>query len=208
MSDNYLFKIIVIGDIGTGKTSIIKRYVRDQFSSNYKCTIGVDFFMKELKLYNGSTAKLQLWDIAGQERFGNMTRVYYKDAVGVCVVVDVNRVATLEAVKKWKSDVDEKLSKNIPAILLINKCDSSDKDDWEPENIDDINMICTKYGFVDWFKTSAKHDLGIDESMMVLVNTILDSNMNNNNEIDCDIIRPVSFTRVDDKQKKKSSGCC
>lgn len=104
----YLYKVLVVGDIGTGKTSIIKRFVHNIFSTNYKSTIGVDFALKVIRWDEKTEVRLQLWDIAGQERFGNMTRVYYKEAVGAFIVFDVTRVGTFEAVAKWKSDIDQK----------------------------------------------------------------------------------------------------
>merc|ERR1712125_14883 len=121
--NEYLYKVLVVGDIGTGKTSIIKRYVHNIFSMHYKSTIGVDFALKVINWDENSVVRLQLWDIAGQERFGNMTRVYYKEAVGAFVVFDVTRVSTFEAVQKWKSDIDAKvfLSDNrpIPVVLFV-----------------------------------------------------------------------------------------
>lgn len=90
----------------TGKTSIIKRFVHNIFSMHYKSTIGVDFALKVINWDPSTVVRLQLWDIAGQERFGNMTRVYYREAVGAFVVFDVTRVATFEAVQKWKNDID------------------------------------------------------------------------------------------------------
>jgi len=123
----YLFKVLVVGDIGTGKTSIIKRFVHNIFSMHYKSTIGVDFALKVINWDAKTIVRLQLWDIAGQERFGNMTRVYYKEAVGAMVVFDVTRVTTFEAVSKWKNDIDQKVFINedqpIPVVLLANKCD-------------------------------------------------------------------------------------
>lgn len=74
------------GELGTGKTSFIKRYVHQFFSQNYRATIGVDFALKVLNWDQSTIIRLQLWDIAGQERFGNMTRVYYKEAVGAFIV--------------------------------------------------------------------------------------------------------------------------
>ena len=82
--------------------------------------------MKVINWDQHSIVRLQLWDIAGQERFGNMTRVYYKEAVGAMVVFDVTRVNTFEAVQKWKNDIDAKVTlppddRPIPVVLLANK---------------------------------------------------------------------------------------
>eukprot|EP00128_Syssomonas_multiformis_P012652 Colp12_sorted_trinity150504_noHs@10139 len=121
----YLFKVLVVGDIGSGKSSIIKRFVHNVFSIHYKATIGVDFASKVINWDSESVVRLQLWDIAGQERFGNMTRVYYKEAVGAFIVYDVTRNNTFEAVQKWKADIDAKVTlpdgSPVPVILLGNK---------------------------------------------------------------------------------------
>eukprot|EP01120_Amphizonella_sp_Union-15-10_P008527 TRINITY_DN307_c0_g1_i2.p1 TRINITY_DN307_c0_g1~~TRINITY_DN307_c0_g1_i2.p1 ORF type:complete len:161 (-),score=19.01 TRINITY_DN307_c0_g1_i2:25-507(-) len=117
-------KILTVGDIATGKTSLIARYAYDTFSQRYRATIGADFVWKPLTV-NGQKVRLQLWDIAGQERFGHMTRVYYKDAVGAMIVYDVTRPNTFDAVVKWKEDIDKKVffpgtKDPIPVILLCN----------------------------------------------------------------------------------------
>jgi Ras-related protein Rab-32 len=87
--------------------------------------IGVDFALKVIQLGSETIIRLQLWDIAGQERFGNMTRVYYKEAVGALVVFDVTRLSTFDGVAKWKADLDEKVrlpdNSKIPVVLLANK---------------------------------------------------------------------------------------
>ncbi|CAK5124969.1 unnamed protein product [Meloidogyne enterolobii] len=82
-----LYKVLVIGDMGTGKTSLIQRYIHDSFPSLYKPTIGVDFATKLIQ-YEDTLIRLQFWDISGQERFANMTRVYYRDSHGAFIVYD------------------------------------------------------------------------------------------------------------------------
>ncbi|KAA0202538.1 hypothetical protein HAZT_HAZT006786, partial [Hyalella azteca] len=123
--NEHLFKILVIGELGTGKTSIIKRYVHQFFSQHYRATIGVDFALKVVSWDANTVIRLQLWDIAGQERFGNMTRVYYKEAVGAFIVFDVTRAQTFDCVSKWKNDLDTKVTlpngSPIPTVLLANK---------------------------------------------------------------------------------------
>ncbi|KAJ8280430.1 hypothetical protein GJAV_G00054470 [Gymnothorax javanicus] len=170
----HLYKILVIGDLGVGKTSIIKRYAHQNFSSNYRATIGVDFALKVLN-WHSKTIRLQLWDIAGQERFGNMTRVYYREAMGVFIVFDVTRPSTFEAVTKWKEDLDSKLTlsngKNIAAVLLANKCDQGR--DVLMNNGIEMDQFCKENGFVGWFETSAKENINIDEAADCLVKHVI-----------------------------------
>ncbi|GLV40826.1 Rab32 [Carabus blaptoides fortunei] len=171
----HLYKILVIGELGTGKTSIIKRYVHQFFSQHYRATIGVDFALKVLNWDANTIIRLQLWDIAGQERFGNMTRVYYKDAVGAFIVFDVTRVATFDAVDKWKQDLDSKVQlpdgSSIPCVLLGNKCDQQKEGIVNtPGRMDEY---CKDKGFSGWFETSAKENVNIEDAAKFLVNKIL-----------------------------------
>ncbi|XP_067289136.1 ras-related protein Rab-38b [Pseudorasbora parva] len=172
----HLFKILVIGDLGVGKTSIIKRYVHQTYSTNYRATIGVDFALKVLN-WDSETVRLQLWDIAGQERFGNMTRVYYREAMGAFIVFDVNRPTTFEAVSKWKEDLDSKLilsnGQSVATVLLANKCDQNR--DFLTNNGLKMDQYCKENGFVGWFETSAKENLNINEAANFLVKHIIAS---------------------------------
>ncbi|XP_069462795.1 ras-related protein Rab-32 [Ambystoma mexicanum] len=171
----YLFKVLVIGELGVGKTSIIKRYVHQLFSQHYRATIGVDFALKVISWDSRTMVRLQLWDIAGQERFGNMTRVYYKEAVGAFVVFDVTRGSTFEAVMKWKQDLDSKVylpnGNPIPTILLANKCDQAKETHYQSPS--QMDTFCKENGFVGWFETSAKDNINIDEASRSLVENIL-----------------------------------
>ncbi|XP_061609589.1 ras-related protein Rab-32-like [Phyllopteryx taeniolatus] len=170
----YLFKVLVIGELGVGKTSIIKRYVHQLFSQHYRATIGVDFALKVLHWDSKTLVRLQLWDIAGQERFGNMTRVYYKEAVGAFVVFDVTRGSTFEAVSKWKHDLDSKVKlangSPIPSVLLANKCDQK-KEGYNNTTL--MDNFCKETGFLGWFETSAKDNVNVDEAAKFLVENIL-----------------------------------
>ncbi|XP_013112565.1 ras-related protein Rab-38 isoform X3 [Stomoxys calcitrans] len=171
----HLYKILVIGELGTGKTSFIKRYVHQFFSQNYRATIGVDFALKVLHWDPNTIVRLQLWDIAGQERFGNMTRVYYKEAVGAFIVFDVTRSGTFDCVNKWKEDLDSKVQlpdgSPIPCILLANKCDQDKQG--VVTNTEKMDDYVKEHGFAGWFETSAKENINIDEAARALVNKIL-----------------------------------
>ncbi|KAG5678566.1 hypothetical protein PVAND_008229 [Polypedilum vanderplanki] len=198
-----LYKILVIGELGTGKTSFIKRYVHQFFSQNYRATIGVDFALKVLSWDESTIIRLQLWDIAGQERYGNMTRVYYKEAVGAFIVFDVTRTPTFDAVNKWKKDLDSKVQlpdgSPIPCILLANKCDQQKQGlVTMPQKMDEY---CRQNGFAGWFETSAKDNTNIEESAKALVSKILlNDKLIHNDMLDGD--RLVLDTEDVDKPKK------
>eukprot|EP00039_Didymoeca_costata_P027050 m.17296 g.17296 ORF g.17296 m.17296 type:complete len:382 (-) comp5978_c0_seq1:1210-2355(-) len=172
----YLCKVIVVGDTGTGKTSIIKRVVQGTFSSQYKATIGVDFAMKVIDLDENTTVRLQLWDIAGQERFGTMTRVYYKEAVGAFIVCDMTRKSTFETVANWKEDIDEKVTlpdgDPIPVVLLGNKCDLNDEIEIEQA---ELQALAERTNMKACFLTSARENLNLDESIRCLIENILEA---------------------------------
>lgn len=112
---------------------------------------------------------------AGQERFGNMTRVYYKEAVGAFIVFDVTRGATLEAVVKWKQDLDSKVQlpdgSSIPCVLLANKCDQ--QKEGLVNNPTKIDEYCKEKNFAGWFETSAKENINIEEAARFLVNKVI-----------------------------------
>lgn len=170
--EEYVYKILVVGDLGCGKTSFIHRYVNHVFSNTYRATIGVDFALKTLKWDNKTSIRLQLWDIAGQERFGHMTRVYYKEAVGAMIVYDVTREKTFQAVNKWKADIDENLEVDgvsIPVVLLANKIDLAE----EPIDREVMDKFCKDNKFIGWFETSAKDNINIDTAGNYLVEHIL-----------------------------------
>ncbi|NXD71706.1 RAB32 protein, partial [Eolophus roseicapillus] len=202
----HLFKVLVIGELGVGKTSIIKRYVHQLFSQHYRATIGVDFALKVINWDSKTLVRLQLWDIAGQERFGNMTRVYYKEAVGAFVVFDVTRGSTFEAVLKWKHDLDSKVllpnGSPIPVVLLANKCDQKKDSSQNPSQMD---QFCREGGFVGWFETSAKDNINIDEAARFLVENILTNYKTFPNE-ENDVGKPK--LDLDPLKAESKSQCC
>ncbi|XP_074528670.1 ras-related protein Rab-38b [Halichoeres trimaculatus] len=199
----HLYKVLVIGDLGVGKTSIIRRYVHQTYSTNYRATIGVDFALKVLN-WNTKTIRLQLWDIAGQERFGNMTRVYYREAMGAFIVFDVTRHSTFEAVVKWKEDLDSKLTladgQSIATVLLANKCDQGRE---LTSNGIKMDQFCKDHGFVGWFETSAKDNLNICEAANFLVKHI----MATENEILKSVIPDTISPQYDHNKQSSCSGC-
>eukprot|EP01135_Chromosphaera_perkinsii_P009913 Nk52_evm6s1967 gene=Nk52_evmTU6s1967 len=171
-----LYKVLVVGEIGVGKTSFIKRYVHNSFTTNYKSTIGVDFALKVINWNPNTVIRLQLWDIAGQERFGNMTRVYYKEALGAIIVFDVSRVSTFEAALKWKQDIEDKVrlpnGDPIPCVIFANKCDLAKEG--LVCSAEKMNSFCSEHGFLGWCEISAKENINIDKAPRGLIKRMVE----------------------------------
>lgn len=205
--EEYLYKVLVVGEPNCGKTNFIKRYVHDTFSTSYKTTIGVDFALKVLNWDDGrKVIRLQLWDIAGQERHGNMTRVYYKEAAGAFIVFDATRPTTFEAVSKWKIDIDKKVflpdEQSIPIVLLANKCDLPR--DPAIKGGSEMDDYCTKNGYLCWFDTSAKCNVNISEAANALVAQLVQLDADTNRTQHPRDQGSVSLTNLPPKQK---GGC-
>jgi Ras-related protein Rab-32 len=172
--NDLLLKVLVIGESACGKTSLIRRYVHGIFQASVKGTIGVDFALKVVNWEQRRNITLQVWDIAGQERYGQMTRVYYQAAVGALVVYDVSRSTTFDAVSKWKEDVDSKVhmqdGQPIPCVLVGNKSDLTPDVVRSKETMD---AYCRQHNFVSYFETSAKDELNVAAAFQALIASIL-----------------------------------
>lgn len=103
---DYLFKIVVVGNSGVGKSSLMNRFVDNKFSDRYVSTLGVDFKIKTLKYFD-KKCKLTIWDTAGQERFMSLTSKYYRGADGVILVYDINDASTFNNLDYWMKEVDD-----------------------------------------------------------------------------------------------------
>merc|ERR1712051_1100361 len=123
---DYLFKLLLIGDSGMGKSSLLLRFADDTYAESYISTIGVDFKIRTIEL-DGKTIKLQIWDTAGQERFRTITSSYYRGAHGIIVVYDVTDQESFNNVKQWLHKIDGYGFSNVKKILVRNKSDLSGK---------------------------------------------------------------------------------
>eukprot|EP00252_Welwitschia_mirabilis_P016213 TRINITY_DN35791_c0_g1_i1.p1 TRINITY_DN35791_c0_g1~~TRINITY_DN35791_c0_g1_i1.p1 ORF type:complete len:215 (-),score=28.27 TRINITY_DN35791_c0_g1_i1:155-799(-) len=120
--EEYLFKIVVIGDSAVGKSNLLSRYARNEFNPNSKATIGVEFQTQVMEI-DGREIKAQIWDTAGQERFRAVTSAYYRGAVGALIVYDITRRITFESVSRWLDELKTHIDTNIVRLLVGNKSD-------------------------------------------------------------------------------------
>ncbi|CAO3696992.1 unnamed protein product [Rhizopus stolonifer] len=123
---DYLFKIIIIGDSGVGKSNLLLRYTSNGFLQDSRSTIGVEFATKTLKIDN-NVIKAQLWDTSGQERYKAITSAFYRGAVGALLVYDITRKSSFDHISQWLEELREYTEDNIPLLMVGNKLDLADK---------------------------------------------------------------------------------
>ena len=121
-------KIILIGDQGVGKTSIMSKFITNEFKSSYQATLGVEFKVKELYLNNTTCAKIRIWDTCGQERFRAITKQYFKNANGVFLVFDLSNKDTVNKLNIWYKDITDNIDEDCVVFLIGNKLDIKTRD--------------------------------------------------------------------------------
>uniref|UniRef100_UPI00358F2705 ras-related protein Rab-10 n=1 Tax=Myxine glutinosa TaxID=7769 RepID=UPI00358F2705 len=163
-----LFKLLLIGDSGVGKTCILFRFSDDAFNTTFISTIGIDFKIKTIEL-GGKKIKLQIWDTAGQERFHTITTSYYRGAMGIMLVYDITNSKSFENISKWLRNIDEHASEDVERMLLGNKCDMEEKRLVPKEKGE---QIAKEHG-IRFFETSAKSNINIEEAFFTLAEDIL-----------------------------------
>ena len=205
----YIFKLILIGDSGVGKSCILQRYMKNTFEESYKCTIGVDFLMKSI-IINGQTVKLQLWDTAGQEKYKSMVSSYYRGANVALIVFDLTNRKSFDNLPLWIENFYKNGPEQKNIILIGNKNDLADQrqvSQEEAEAFSETNNMM-------YFETSAKEGNNIDyvfnyaaEKLLEFYGgnnqAILIRHMTPNNDIQSTNFQDI---RIEESPHKKS--CC
>lgn len=166
---DYTFKLIIVGDASTGKTSLTHRYLSGIFVDSPRLTIGVDFFSKKIKLEDGKRVKLQIWDFGGEERYRFLLPTYSKGANGALILYDITMKKTLEHIPEYVKIVREN-SGNIPIMLIGAKLDLEEyRQISTNEGID----AAKSNGLASFVEVSSKTNLNIDNSFKTIVDLIL-----------------------------------
>jgi len=163
-----LFKVVVTGDSGVGKTNIITRFTTNEFSLESKATIGVEFGHAEVQVQDGSTVKVQIWDTAGQERFRAITRGYYRGAVGALIVYDITKSSSFTNVEKWLNELHEHADENIVVMLVGNKTDLKASREVSTE---EASKFAKAKGLL-YIETSALEGDNVKEAFTQIINEI------------------------------------
>ncbi|GMT16404.1 hypothetical protein PFISCL1PPCAC_7701, partial [Pristionchus fissidentatus] len=168
---DHLFKLLIIGDSGVGKSSLLLRFADNVFSKNFIRTIGVDFKIRTVDM-EGQRVKLQIWDTAGQERFRTITSTYYRGTHGVVVVYDVTNGESFGNVKRWLMEIDTNCE-SVPKILVGNKCESAER---RAVLTSDAQRFSESMG-IQFLETSAKNNTNVETMFNSVTRLVLEAKM-------------------------------
>ena len=195
---DYLFKYLIIGNSGVGKSCLLIRFTDDKYEEGYVTTIGVDFKIKTL-IIEGKSVKLQIWDTAGQERFRNIVSSYYKGAHGIMMVYDITDLESFGYLDSWIKEIEKNASKNVYKILVGNKSDLKNRKITFEKGKEFANLHGMKF-----FETSAKENRNVEEAFKEMTKDIINSLKKVNEKANASFV----IEKKKGKDLNKKGRCC
>ncbi|KXJ68675.1 ras-related protein Rab-35 [Aedes albopictus] len=198
---DHLFKLLIIGDSGVGKSSLLIRFSDNTFSGSYITTIGVDFKIRTVVI-NGERVKLQIWDTAGQERFRTITNTYYRGTHGVIVVYDVTNGESFANVKRWLQEIESNCD-------VVNKVLVGNKNDDPARKVvitEDAQRFANQMD-IQLFETSAKDNINVEEMFLAITEQVLRHKKQTQKQVQSDQSNDTVNLRKGANIKKKNK-CC
>eukprot|EP00300_Choanocystis_sp_HF-7_P030628 c39500_g1_i1.p1 GENE.c39500_g1_i1~~c39500_g1_i1.p1 ORF type:complete len:225 (-),score=44.53 c39500_g1_i1:187-810(-) len=165
---DYLFKLVLIGDSGVGKSCLLLRFADDSFTETYVSTIGVDFRFRTLDI-DGKLIKLQIWDTAGQERFRTITSAYYRGADGIIVVYDITHHESFEHVDDWLREASRYAKDGVIKMIVGNKSDREDR----AVTAEDGAALADKNG-MRFIETSSRNATNVEQAFRLISQQLMD----------------------------------
>ncbi|BGP43978.1 ras GTPase [Rhodotorula kratochvilovae] len=198
-----LFKLLLIGDSGVGKSCLLLRFADDTYTESYISTIGVDFKIRTIEL-EGKTVKLQIWDTAGQERFRTITSSYYRGAHGIIVVYDVTDQDTFANVKQWLQEIDRYACEGVNKLLVGNKSDLAQK---KVVDYAVAKEFADQIG-VSLLETSAKNATNVEQAFLTMAKQIKDRTAASAPAAGGPGKAPVKLSGGAAVNQQQAGGCC
>lgn len=206
---DYLFKVVLIGDSGVGKSNLLSRFTRNEFNLESKSTIGVEFATRSIQV-DGKTIKAQIWDTAGQERYRAITSAYYRGAVGALLVYDIAKHLTYENVERWLRELRDHADQNIVIMLVGNK---SDLRHLRAVPTDEAKAFAERNG-LSFIETSALDSTNVETAFQNILTEIyrIVSQKQIRDPPEGDTIRPQNVEQIEVKPTMNAEGmrkqCC
>eukprot|EP00826_Nyctotherus_ovalis_P064239 TRINITY_DN9418_c0_g5_i1.p1 TRINITY_DN9418_c0_g5~~TRINITY_DN9418_c0_g5_i1.p1 ORF type:complete len:215 (-),score=53.97 TRINITY_DN9418_c0_g5_i1:126-770(-) len=195
-----IFKGILIGEAGVGKSCILHRLVSNEFKDDYEVTIGAEFSSVIVRM-KGKVIKLQVWDTAGQENFRSMIRVFYKGSHAAFLVFDITRGETFEHLEDWVNDIRDNALPNVKIVLLGNRKDEENNRQIATEK---AKEFCGKFDLAGYYETSAKSGEGIRTVFTEMTKTLY---KNDGDQQTQGMDGAIRGARINPRIRKKD-GCC
>lgn len=197
-----LLKVIILGDSGVGKTSLMNQYVHKRFSNQYKATIGADFLTKEVMIDN-KLVTLQIWDTAGQERFQSLGVAFYRGADSCVLVHDITDAKSFDNLESWMDEflahAAPRNAETFPFVVLGNKADLSQRRQVTTRK---ASAWCSSKGDLPYYETSAKEAVNVEQAFQTIAKNALAQEHANK-----PIFIPDKVDLTADQEKPKG-GCC
>lgn len=164
---DYSFKLVIVGDSGVGKTNLLTRFTRNQFSLNSRNTVGFNNDQKTLTI-EGKIIRAEIWDTAGQERYRSMSPSFYRGSVGALVVYDISNKESFDNIPKWIKEIKTHAEGVIATLIIGNKCDRTDRVVFTEQANEFASK--NKYGLIE---TSAMNDVNVEKAFEILLQSIV-----------------------------------
>lgn len=177
-SYDVLYRVVLIGDSGVGKTALLLRFCDDIFDLSFVSTIGIDFRIKSITV-QGKRVKLQIWDTAGQEKFQSVASSYYRNAHGIMLVYDVMDAHSFIHISKWVNNISKSASSDIRMVLIGNKCDQEDN---LKVIVKDRGKSLARELEIPFIEASAMNDFNVDNAFELVTRMILERQLEKEKE--------------------------
>lgn len=199
-----LFRLVLVGDSGVGKTALLLRYADNTFELSFITTIGIDFRIKTITV-QGKRVKLQIWDTAGQEQFHSIASSYFRNAHGIILIYDVTSASSYMHISKWVSNISKNAPIKVKMVLIGNKCDRE-------ENLKVIGKdkgdILAKELDIPFLETSAKNDINVDTAFELITLMILEEQLPKEKKTEDNENEVVILKPRDSVSEEKRKNCC